>query len=62
MSIYMDYNATTPLDESVVEVIGTTSRDFWANPSSSYERGRRAKDVVLRARNQESMLYDFFCP
>ena len=52
MAIYLDYNATTPLDASVVNVVEATSREFWGNPSSGYERGRRAKEVVERARGQ----------
>ena len=52
MAIYLDNNATTPLDTSVVDVVEATSREFWGNPSSGYERGRRAKEVVERARGQ----------
>ena len=52
----MDFNATTPLDQSVVKVIETTCRQFWGNPSSSYERGRRAKEVVDVARSQVGLM------
>ena len=48
--IYLDYNATTPLDTSVIKVVEETSRLFWANPSSGYEKGRSAKRVVENAR------------
>ena len=37
--IYLDYNATTPLEEEVLEAITDTLRDAWGNPSSSYEAG-----------------------
>ena len=52
MAIYLDYNATTPMDASVIEIVEATSREFWGNPSSGYERGVRAKNVVERARRQ----------
>jgi cysteine sulfinate desulfinase/cysteine desulfurase-like protein len=52
MAVYLDNNATTPLDESVVQAIETASREFWGNPSSSYETGRKAKQAVDRARAQ----------
>jgi cysteine sulfinate desulfinase/cysteine desulfurase-like protein len=54
--IYLDFNATTPLDESVIEVIGVSCRQFWANPSSSYESGRRSKEVVDKARKQIGLM------
>jgi cysteine sulfinate desulfinase/cysteine desulfurase-like protein len=49
-AVYLDYNATTPLDSSVIKVIEESSRLFWANPSSNYESGRKAKNVVETAR------------
>ena len=54
--IYLDFNATTPLDESVIEVIGDSCRQFWANPSSSYQSGRKSKEVVDRARSQIGLM------
>ena len=54
--VYLDYNATTPLDESVIKVIETSCRQFWGNPSSSYESGRKAKEVVDKAREQIGLM------
>ena len=54
--VYLDYNATTPLDESVIKVIESSCRHFWGNPSSSYESGRRAKEVVDKARKQIGLM------
>ena len=48
--IYMDYNATTPLESSVLDAIHVALRDAWGNPSSSYEEGRLAKTVIEESR------------
>lgn len=37
--VYLDYNATTPLDPTVLEAISHSLRDLWSNPSSSYPAG-----------------------
>uniref|UniRef100_A0A3B3RXR8 Selenocysteine lyase n=1 Tax=Paramormyrops kingsleyae TaxID=1676925 RepID=A0A3B3RXR8_9TELE len=34
--IYMDYNATTPLDPEVIMAITEALKDAWGNPSSTY--------------------------
>lgn len=51
MSIYLDFNATTPVDSEVQEEICSTLKKFWANPSSSYDSGKEAKNVVENARS-----------
>ena len=38
-SVYLDYNATTPLDPQVLEEITTSLEHAWGNPSSGYESG-----------------------
>ena len=38
-SVYLDYNATTPLAPEVLETITATLRGAWANPSSSHPAG-----------------------
>ncbi|BFZ23136.1 hypothetical protein BsWGS_26175 [Bradybaena similaris] len=50
--VYLDYNATTPLDPEVVEVITETLKTAWGNPSSSHEAGVKAKNVIATARQQ----------
>ncbi|KAK7863884.1 hypothetical protein R5R35_007217 [Gryllus longicercus] len=50
MSIYFDYNATTPLAPSVIEKIGEALRTKWGNPSSSYSIGINAKESIDEAR------------
>ena len=40
MSVYLDYNATTPLAPDVLEVITTALKDAWANPNSNHVAGK----------------------
>lgn len=52
MTLYLDYNATTPIDERVLaEVVRCFSHD-WANAGSGHDLGLRAKNVVHAARDQ----------
>jgi len=48
--VYLDFNATTPIDESVISVIEESCRMAWGNPSSNYLTGKTAKAVVEKAR------------
>ena len=52
MSIFLDYNATTPLAPSVIEAIKDGLENAWSNPSSGYKSGRKAKGKVEAARSQ----------
>lgn len=54
--VYLDYNATTPVDPAVVEAIVPFLAEHFANPSSSYEFGRVAKAALIRARQQVATL------
>ena len=49
-SIYLDYNATTPLDPHVVSQITKSLSEDWANPSSSHNLGQIAKSAIEHAR------------
>ncbi|KAI4888998.1 hypothetical protein NFI96_019095 [Prochilodus magdalenae] len=49
--IYMDYNATTPMEPEVISAITEALRDAWGNPSSTYLPGLKAKDIVNQARD-----------
>ncbi|VDN60449.1 unnamed protein product [Dracunculus medinensis] len=49
--IYLDNNATTPIDSRVKEIIIETL-NYWANPSSNYLIGKNAKEKIEFARNQ----------
>ena len=48
--IYLDYNATTPVDPRVVEAMLPWLRDGGGNPSSSHAWGRRARAAVEGAK------------
>ena len=49
--IYLDYNATTPLEPTVLTAIHDALRDAWGNPSSSYTAGKKASHMIKQARS-----------
>jgi len=50
--IYLDNNATTPLDPRVIEKITSFIKEHFGNPSSLYPLGREVKTLVTEAREQ----------
>ena len=50
--VYLDYNATTPIDPEVAEFMKPYLVDFFGNPSSSHWYGIQAKKAIETARNQ----------
>jgi len=48
--IYLDHNATTPVDPSVVEAMMPFLQTHYGNPSSSHSLGRAAKEAIEDAR------------
>ena len=54
--IYLDYNATTPVDPRVLEVVAQVSQENFGNPSSSHCFGRSSAEIVRRARMQVASL------
>lgn len=54
--IYLDYNATTPVEPEVVDAMMPWFTEKFGNPSSSHGYGRAAKQAVDRARGQVASL------
>jgi len=54
--IYLDYNASTPLDPEVAETMMPFLKDNYGNPSSKHWYGRAAKKTVENARIQVASL------
>jgi cysteine desulfurase len=50
--VYLDHNATTPLDPRVLEAMLPFLREQFGNASSRHDYGRVARDAVDRARQQ----------
>ncbi|MEZ5196214.1 MAG: cysteine desulfurase family protein [Bacteroidales bacterium] len=50
--IYLDYNATTPVDKEVADAMRPYLEDYFGNPSSTHEYGIKTKKAVMLARKQ----------
>ncbi|CAG5861805.1 unnamed protein product [Menidia menidia] len=48
--IYMDYNATTPMEPKVIEAVSEALQDAWGNPSSNHIAGAMAKAIINQSR------------
>lgn len=56
-TIYLDYNATTPLDPAVLEAMLPLLGDIYGNPSSVHHVGRRARAVLDDARDRVAAVF-----
>lgn len=56
MTLYLDYNATTPLDPDVAAAMERCVAGQWGNPHSLHAWGRRARAAVEDAREQVAAL------
>jgi cysteine desulfurase len=54
--LYLDYNATTPLDPAVMAALLPYLEEHFGNASSGHVYGQRAKDAVDQAREQVAAL------
>src|SRR5947208_1437195 len=54
--IYLDYNATTPVDPLVLEAMLPYLKDGFGNPSSTHTYGKVAHAAVAAARGQVAEL------
>jgi cysteine desulfurase len=51
-TIYMDYNASTPIRDEVLEVMFKVGREYYGNPSSAHVLGRMSKACIEDARRK----------
>lgn len=56
MPVYLDHNATTPLDARVLDAMLPFLRGPYANASSAHRQGRAARDAIETARAQVAAL------
>jgi cysteine desulfurase len=56
LPIYLDYNATTPIDPGVLDAMLPYLQTHFGNPSSTHEYGKTAHDAIDRARAQVASL------
>ena len=54
--IYLDYNATTPIDQEVFEAMLPYFKEHFGNPSSNHRYGKLAKEALDKARTQAAEL------
>ncbi len=56
MSVYLDHNATTPLDPVVLDAMMPYLQEHFGNPSSPHRYGRRVRAAIDEAREQVAAL------
>ncbi len=54
--IYLDYNATTPIDPKVLEAMLPYLKEHFGNPSSSHAYGKPPKEALHNAKVQVAKL------
>src|ERR1700759_2147411 len=54
--VYLDHNASTPVDPDVLKAMLPYLGDEFGNPSSAHALGRRARDAVETARAEGAAL------
>jgi len=50
--VYLDYSATTPVIDEVLESFNTVVKEFFGNPNSMHSLGVKSKELLLSARKQ----------
>ena len=51
-SIYLDYNASTPIDKEVANVMIPLFGESFGNPSSSHSFGIKAREIIEDSREK----------
>jgi cysteine desulfurase len=54
--LYLDYCATTPIYDEVIEIITDTMKTHYGNPSSLHRIGMEAEQLLIQARNSISAM------
>jgi len=55
--IYLDNASTTPLSENVLNIIKSTYRNYWHNPSSTYELGIKCSTYLEKIRSKIAYIF-----
>ena len=56
--IYLDNASTTPLSENVLNIINSTYRNYWHNPSSTYELGIKCSTYLEKIRSKIAFIFE----
>ena len=56
--IYLDNASTTPLSENVLNIINSTYRNYWQNPSSTYELGIKCSTYLEKIRSKIAYIFE----
>ena len=56
--IYLDYSATTPVNEEVLDTFCQVTKRFIGNPNSLHKLGMEAKDLIVAATKQIEDILD----
>ncbi len=51
-SVYLDYNSTTPVDETVIDEMNAVMTETFGNPSSVHRTGQKARVIMEGARER----------
>jgi len=54
--VYLDNNATTPVDPEVIKIMSKCLKDYYGNPSSSHNKGLAARKIIDIARKHIAKL------
>ena len=56
--IYFDNASTTPLSENVLNIINSTYKDYWHNPSSTYQPGIKCSTYLEKIRSNIANIFE----
>ena len=56
--IYLDYSATTPTSEEVLDSFVKASRNYFANPNSLHKLGTKANELIVSATKQIADIFN----